>query len=165
MSITLNQEEMVELTGTTNSMEQMKWLESRGWKFVMSNGIPKVARDHYLQMLKTDFEKPDHLLSRKAVIERSKPIDKISGVYFLIQDDEIVYVGQSKDVDSRILAHSADKVFTRSYVLKAREEDLLWLEGMYIQKFRPKYNLALPYIYFDARKDSERLKAIEDANI
>jgi hypothetical protein len=164
MSITLSHEEIIDLTGTDSVQEQMRWLKSRGWVFVMSNGVPKIARGHYEQMQKTDLEKPDRLLSRKAVVGRSKPIETFCGVYFLIQDDEIVYVGQSKDVYRRIGVHFADKVFNRTYVLKANESDLLWLEGMYIQKLKPKYNFAVPFVYFNESTDIERLKAIEDAN-
>lgn len=65
----------------------------------------------------------------------------LSGVYFLYQDSQIVYVGESGCILSRIKQHTEDKDFNRfTYMLiscpdmrKVRERDM-------IRKHRPKYN-------------------------
>lgn len=160
----LTEKELIDLTGKENVLDQIEWLKRRGWKFVMSSGVPKVDRRHYEQMLKTDLEKPDHLMSQKQIVDRSMQVERICGVYFLILGDEIVYIGQSQDVDRRISAH-ADKHYNRIYVIKAPQQDLLWLEAMYINKFKPRYNLTIPTGSFHPTLDVDRLKAIEDANI
>lgn len=79
------------------------------------------------------------------IMFRSKRLKEriISGVYFLIFKDEIVYIGSSYDILNRIKHHCKDvkKVFNRySYIeygnLKQMESD----ELEYILNFKPRYN-------------------------
>ena len=70
------------------------------------------------------------------------------GVYFLICDDEIVYVGKSVNIKSRLDQHSMDehrnKNFNKYYVVLCDPKEVNSLEAYYILKFRPKYNIAIP---------------------
>ena len=60
--------------------------------------------------------------------------------------NDIVYVGQSVNIDSRIMSHFNDetKIFNRySYVL-CEKQHLTTLESLYIYYFEPVYNKHLP---------------------
>lgn len=68
------------------------------------------------------------------------------GIYFLICDEEIVYVGKSVNVKTRLDQHSInpDKNFNRYFAILCDKEELNSLEAHYILRFRPKYNIAIP---------------------
>ena len=64
-----------------------------------------------------------------------------SGVYFLCKDGEVVYVGQSVDVPSRVSSHRKDgKNFESVYMIPLPKEDLNSVEGALIRLLRPKLN-------------------------
>jgi hypothetical protein len=79
-----------------------------------------------------------NLAEEQDVIDYSKR--NTPGVYFLIKDDVVVYVGQSVDVYGRIPEHEKDKDFDRAVFFKANLDSLLSLEFEYIVAFNPKYN-------------------------
>lgn len=83
-------------------------------------------------------------LSAADVIGRARPVNGIvSGVYFLIRDGEIVYVGQAIDIASRVYAHSRGlirKHFDAYYGAPCAPEYRDVIEAAYILKFRPEYN-------------------------
>lgn len=65
-------------------------------------------------------------------------------IYFLINDcDEVVYVGQSVDVHSRVAAHRGSKAFEYYSYFKCEEEAANDLEDMYITLLDPVYNKKL----------------------
>jgi hypothetical protein len=71
MSITLNQEEMVELTGYQVPAWQIKWLDAHDWKYVVSaGGRPKVSRKYYEQQMGVisadDNQEPDFSIFHEA---------------------------------------------------------------------------------------------------
>jgi excinuclease UvrABC nuclease subunit len=84
------------------------------------------------------------------IIQSKQPIpseDKKGGIYFLIQDEEIVYVGKSEDYIKRISTHQKEskKVFDSFSVLQisdSLERDVT--EAFYIVAFSPKYNSQPP---------------------
>lgn len=72
-----------------------------------------------------------------------------SGVYFLFQGDELVYVGKSKDVSTVVARHrsrtvvygvSTFKRFNRMFVKRCSQRRLDEVERACITHFRPKYN-------------------------
>lgn len=68
-------------------------------------------------------------------------------IYFLIDKNEIVYVGKStKGAFDRLGAHFkySDKVFDSYFIEPCLEINLTALETEYILKFVPKYNKSLP---------------------
>lgn len=78
---------------------------------------------------------------------------RFPGIYFLMEDSEIVYVGQSTDVARRIIEHvKMGKLFNKFYALDCSEYHpdgghINWLnefEASYIAKFKPKLNKAFP---------------------
>ena len=68
------------------------------------------------------------------------------GIYFLIEDNEIVYIGKSIDVKKRLKQHAdySEKLFNRIFFVQCDKNELNKLEAYYILKFRPKYNIAIP---------------------
>lgn len=69
-------------------------------------------------------------------------LHKGRGVYFLMYDNIIVYVGQTINVFSRIQGHISEgtKEFNNVYFLPVPCGDLLAVEKKYILQFLPKYN-------------------------
>lgn len=65
-------------------------------------------------------------------------------VYFLIDGDEVVYVGQSRDLTHRIETHLKDerKKFDRVLTLECDRRSLLATESHFIRLLRPRYNEA-----------------------
>tara|TARA_R110000737_G_C14245384_1_gene425620 strand:+ start:44 stop:529 length:486 start_codon:yes stop_codon:yes gene_type:complete len=61
-------------------------------------------------------------------------------IYILYRDDELVYVGQSKNVYNRLNQHKRDKVFDRVRVLHCREDRKLYWEKILINSYKPIYN-------------------------
>lgn len=62
------------------------------------------------------------------------------GVYFLLRNGEIVYVGQSVDCRARVHTHKQDKTFDNSYIIKCSESALNYVEAWFIDFFKPQYN-------------------------
>ena len=61
-------------------------------------------------------------------------------VYILYDDDEIVYVGQSKNVYNRLNQHIKDKEFDRVRYLHCRKDRKLYWEKVLTTRYQPKYN-------------------------
>lgn len=70
------------------------------------------------------------------------PVRKIRGVYLLWKNGEIVYVGQSENIQQRIFAHMADpqKYFDAVSYAEVKEGDLNSLEAELIIKLDPHLN-------------------------
>lgn len=87
----------------------------------------------------------DTLLSESEILAQKRLLanELIQGIYFLIKDDEIVYVGQStRSVYDRIFAHFHEekKHFDSYTILQSDEENLNDLEAAYIFMCAPLYN-------------------------
>lgn len=70
------------------------------------------------------------------------PIEKDNRVYFLIQDDTIVYVGQSIQLLGRLQNHvdNKEKKFNYVYYTPVPRKEMLLIEMFYINKLTPIYN-------------------------
>ena len=81
-------------------------------------------------------------LSPDQIRKNEDTINRDPGLYFLIFDDEIVYVGRSKNVMSRIInhLHTREILFNRYTIINMSYRDTICLEPIYINKFNPKYN-------------------------
>jgi len=68
-----------------------------------------------------------------------------NGIYFLILDNRIVYVGQSQNVFRRSLTGHADKKFDSiNYITVNKNQRLNNLEAYFIAKFKPAQNRSIP---------------------
>jgi hypothetical protein len=63
-----------------------------------------------------------------------------TGIYFLVKDDDIVYVGQSTDFQWRLAIHLYKKDFDSMAFLPCKEDDLDIIESGYIHRFEPRQN-------------------------
>src|SRR4029077_3372298 len=82
-----------------------------------------------------------------------------TGVYFLVDGGEIVYVGGSTNVTARIYGHVSEDVkqFDRAFWIETSRDDLLAYEGAFIRLLAPKYCLASPA---DTGRDEEVLAVL-----
>ena len=85
---------------------------------------------------------PDELglLPKGEILAMGRTTARLCGVYFLINENEIIYVGQSVNIAGRVGGHHKDKVFTHYTYVECPESHLNALEGLYIEKFDPPLN-------------------------
>lgn len=69
----------------------------------------------------------------------TQSINSSSGVYMLYDESDVLYVGQSEDVKSRVASHKAIK-FTGALVAYTETVNLLAIEAMAIGILRPTPN-------------------------
>jgi hypothetical protein len=69
-------------------------------------------------------------------------IPVISGIYFLFLGDELVYIGQSRDVHWRVRDHarSARMTFDKWSFVEVSEDDRLRVEENLIRRYKPRLN-------------------------
>lgn len=105
------------------------------------------AHNDEVNSIKRDTKRPlpENMTSVEEILESSAPITDptpLCGVYFLIKDTEIVYVGRSLNVTQRVIAHkSGDKDFDRYSYVTYEESELKEKESEYIAYLKPKYNI------------------------
>jgi len=83
----------------------------------------------------------DRILLRSVPLETDEGRDPLRGVYFLIRQDKIVYVGQSENIQERIKRHKINgkKFDSYSYILCLKDE-INDLEKFYIDACNPELN-------------------------
>ncbi len=80
------------------------------------------------------------LLSEKQITSQADLVPDMSGVYFLIKDGKIVYVGQARNVLSRIGEHIDTKDFDEWTWIAVTLDRLNITELAYIRHFNPPLN-------------------------
>ena len=80
------------------------------------------------------------LLRTEEILSAKLNKTMMSGIYFLIQDNEIIYVGQSVNIFARIATHIEQKEFDSYAYLECPAEQLNTYESLYIHTLRPKLN-------------------------
>lgn len=81
------------------------------------------------------------LLSHDAIVAGSQPYGDSPGIYFLVRQGEVVYVGQSINVHARVWQHKqARKDFDAFTYVKCERDSLDALESLYIHTLRPRLN-------------------------
>lgn len=84
---------------------------------------------------------------------------KIKGLYFLYQNETLIYIGKSINIVFRIGQHLSDdhKMFNSFKILEVKESiqdfELLELESAFINKYKPIYNI---------QKNKNRIKDSKD---
>lgn len=89
----------------------------------------------------------DYILSKSQVVrKRESESQEVGYIYFLIDEDEIVYIGQTVSIETRILSHLSEntKEFDRFTALRYPRKVLDHCECEYIVHYKPKYNMVLP---------------------
>lgn len=80
------------------------------------------------------------LYGKECILRKATEYRKVELVYFLIDDEEIVYIGHTTNLGLRLAFHKAEKKFDKVATIIDRGVDMGELEGAYILKFAPKYN-------------------------
>jgi len=82
------------------------------------------------------------------------------GVYFLLQKEAVVYVGQSIDIKSRIKAHKKDKskIFDDFMYIECKKELLKTSEEAFILKHNPIFNIKRAEITIEKKKTKKKTK-------
>lgn len=80
------------------------------------------------------------LLHEEEIVNAAVPYVKAIGVYFLVNKQKIVYVGQSNNIFNRLGSHAASKEFESFAYIPCKAELLDKLESLYIHLFRPPLN-------------------------
>lgn len=82
----------------------------------------------------------DDLFDHEQILVMAGIKRRLCGVYFLIKDMEVIYVGQSINIHSRIEEHERTKVFDTFTYIECPRSDLNVIEAKYINKFKPSLN-------------------------
>jgi alkanesulfonate monooxygenase SsuD/methylene tetrahydromethanopterin reductase-like flavin-dependent oxidoreductase (luciferase family) len=102
-------------------------------------------RQHYpahelaLNTLSANVTK-ERLLTADEIIEAAATYEPPCGIYFLIYGQEIVYVGQSVNVISRMSEHARRIKFSRYAFAPFPAKHLDLVESLYIHLLRPRLN-------------------------
>jgi len=95
---------------------------------------------------------PARVQEKENILQFSLPLPAKPdcGIYFLIEGNEIVYVGQSIDCDLRVRRHifEGEKVFSRYHIMPCHQDHLNLYEAYCLWKFQPKYNTHIPIQQF-----------------
>lgn len=68
----------------------------------------------------------------------------VGGVYFLLKNSIVVYVGKSINAIARIHTHKKDKEFTHFAIIECDEDKMRFIESDMIAKYQPLYNKSFP---------------------
>lgn len=80
------------------------------------------------------------LMPESMIVESSFPYSDMSGIYFLIKDGEVVYIGQSVSIFARIAEHRKSKDFDSINWIPCKKEMLDKMESLYIHFIQPPLN-------------------------
>lgn len=114
------------------------------------------------------------MLSKQEVISQARANRDYTGVYFLIKNNIISYIGSSFRIGQRIKAHYGSALFDCYSFVEVRTGDKLVLrsvEADYILKFNPPNNYLLPHchkymnINTDLLKECVSIKNVHKATI
>ena len=83
---------------------------------------------------------PVELSGLEGLLDVSHWVGPTCGIYFLIKDRELAYIGQSVHAASRIVGHSQEKSFNSAYFLPVPKSELNRVEGALIRFFEPPLN-------------------------
>lgn len=87
-------------------------------------------------------DEPERWRKAAIMLTFAVPIQPSPGVYFLTLGREVVYVGQSTDVASRLAGHRSKK-YDRAVMIQLPREQLFEWEAVYIRLLRPPLNRML----------------------
>jgi hypothetical protein len=124
----------------------------------------KRLRSHARESVKHGALDERGLLDASTIGRKALIYEQVCGIYFLLRQDTIVYVGQSINVLTRIADHKRDgiKNFDRIFVVQCKQAELNHLEALYIDKFRPVHNSVIPPVRANAMAWDESLADILD---
>lgn len=87
--------------------------------------------------------------SDKEIFSNKIELGILCGIYFLLKDQQVVYVGQSTNIFCRVADHLLSKEFDSFSYFECDRKDLTDFEAAYINKYKPKLNVVIPRIKFE----------------
>ena len=83
---------------------------------------------------------------KQAILNRAVKFSPTSGIYFLIKDQEIVYVGKSVNIQTRLGVHLNEGAidFDSYSFIECGQAEMNNLEMEYILRFQPRHNKGVP---------------------
>lgn len=80
------------------------------------------------------------LLREPEIVAASQPMPELSGIYFLISEGRVMYVGQSTNVINRVSTHAKSRAFESFAFCPCSPEELDVFESLYIHLLQPPEN-------------------------
>lgn len=93
------------------------------------------------------------MLSEREIFKRARGLESLSGIYFLIRDNKIIYIGESDNVYKRIWNHLSNKkhysgkkieggfdYYSVDIMPNTTTKEKRRMEAMYIMIYEPEYN-------------------------
>ena len=80
-----------------------------------------------------------HMVSEQYIVAKAEYFENQCGVYFLVKDNRVVYVGQSVQISARLADHAKTKNFDSYAFIRCDKEKLNVLESLYIHALSPEY--------------------------
>ena len=102
----------------------------------------------------------DHIVS-SAIDYRQIRDHQHPGIYFLLLDGNIVYVGKSTNIYWRVWQHFSEKMFSDVFCFEAPEAALDFIESYYINTMRPLLNSKFPRMLIDLSACQEATEPAE----
>ncbi len=85
-------------------------------------------------------------LAEAISLDEIKNFPTYSGLYFVYEGEELVYVGRAKNIRKRWMGHHRKKLFSNlKCVVGFMETECLEMEKDFINEFNPKYNFWKDY--------------------
>ena len=96
------------------------------------------------------------LLSQEEIVAKCHDLfPENAGIYILLMDEEIVYIGRSINIVARVGAHIRnDLQFNKYTIVPMSYADSCKWEEIYINAYRPKYNSSKMMIPFNERENN-----------
>ena len=87
--------------------------------------------------------------NKEEILKKKRRLLKTRGIYFLIKNKEIVYIGSSDYIQQRIIAHNKKEKINFDYFsikkyIMVTDEKLRLIEAEYILNYKPIYNKTIP---------------------
>jgi hypothetical protein len=122
--------------------ELKEWLAANVTTVCQGRALPRTFSFTFRPApLSSGDDLPEQLRGVNCLCDITQSVSLSSGVYFLIHEGEVVYVGQSVSPAYRVREHFHDKIFDRVLFLPTVPEELNGVEGTFIRHLKPKYNI------------------------
>lgn len=102
-----------------------------------------VAEEYFGSLNSIDISFKELIVKEQKIREYAKvliPFDLKPRLYFLLDKDIIVYIGQTNIISSRISTHIENKIFDRVTTFEVNKTELYITEAINILHYSPLYN-------------------------
>jgi len=132
----ITQAELFEIAETDDLEQLLQWMDETGIKYALKGDEVYTMNMNFQASFCVE---PISLILKNQTTPNNVP--QVSGVYFLICDNWVVYVGQSAGIGTRINQHLKNKRFDTVSLIEIEGERYRFaLESYYIDKLKPMIN-------------------------